>query len=241
LNTPPLPFLRPGAPAHPGPPPRPALGIVILSAVRFLRESLSEVLGRDPGIAILGHHAVLAEALDETVTRHADVFLIDAAFIGGTGTVRQIREAAPEVRVVGLAIIETQENVVAWAEAGIAGYIPSTAALTELSALLHDINNGKQLCSTNVAAGLLRRIATGVSPDHATPTSSSLLTPRELQILNLIDAGLSNKEIARRLMISLGTTKSHVHSLLAKLNVQRRGQAAALMRRGHELIHAGPP
>jgi two-component system nitrate/nitrite response regulator NarL len=241
LNTPPLSFLRPGAPAHPGPPPRPALGIIILSAVRFLRESLSDVLGRDPGIAILGHHAVLAEALEETVTRHADVFLLDAAFIGGTGTVRQIREAAPEVRVVGFAIIETQENVVTWAEAGIAGYIPSTATLTELTTLLHDINNGKQACSTNVAAGLLRRIASGVTLDHAAPTSSSLLSPRELQILNLIDAGLSNKEIARRLMISLGTTKSHVHSLLAKLNVQRRGQAAALMRRGHELIHAGPP
>jgi DNA-binding NarL/FixJ family response regulator len=241
LNTPPLPLLRPGAPANPGPLSRPALGIVILSAVRFLRESLSEVLGRDPGIAVFGHHAVLAEALDETVTRHADVFLLDAAFIGGMGAVRQILEAAPEVRVVVLAVIETQENVVTWAEAGIAGYIPNTAAVTELTTLLHDINNGKQTCSMDVAAGLLRRIASGATLDHAAPTSPSLLTPRELQILNLIDSGLSNKEIARRLVISLGTTKSHVHNLLAKLSVQRRGQAAALMRRGHEPSHAGPP
>jgi DNA-binding NarL/FixJ family response regulator len=236
-----LPLLRPGAPANPGPLSRPALGIVILSAVRFLRESLSEVLGRDPGIAVFGHHAVRAEALDETVTRHADVFLLDAAFIGGMGAVRQILEAAPEVRVVVLAVIETQENVVTWAEAGIAGYIPNTAAVTELTTLLHDINNGKQTCSMDVAAGLLRRIASGATLDHAAPTSPSLLTPRELQILNLIDSGLSNKEIARRLVISLGTTKSHVHNLLAKLSVQRRGQAAALMRRGHEPSHAGPP
>jgi DNA-binding NarL/FixJ family response regulator len=62
-----------------------------------------------------------------------------------------------------------------------------------------------------------------------------------LQILNLIDSGLSNKKIARRLVISLGTTKSHVHNLLAKLSVQLRGEAAALMRRRHEPIHAGPP
>jgi DNA-binding NarL/FixJ family response regulator len=235
-----LSFLRPGAPDYPGPPPRPALGIVILSHVRFLRESLCEVLGRDPGIAILGHYAVLGEALDETVTRHVDVLLLDAAYIGGTGTVRQIREAAPEVRVVVLSIIETQENVVNWAEAGITGYIPTTAALTELTTLLHDISNGKQACSAHVAAGLLRRIASGATDDEHAPTSPLLLTSRELQILNLIDAGLSNKEIARQLVISLGTTKSHVHSLLAKLNVQRRGQAAALMRQRLEPIYAGP-
>jgi DNA-binding NarL/FixJ family response regulator len=105
---------------------------------------------------------------------------------------------------------------------------------------LHDISNGKQACSAHVAAGLFHRIASGVTLDHAAPTSPWLLTARELQILNLIDAGLSNKEIARQLVISLGTTKSHVHNLLAKLNVQRRAHAAALMRRGHDARHAGP-
>jgi DNA-binding NarL/FixJ family response regulator len=240
LNKPPVPFIRQRASAYADPPPRSALGIVILSAVRFLRESLSEVLGRDPAIVVLGHHAVLDEALDQTVTRHADIFLLDAAFTGGTSTVRHIREAAPEVCVVALAVIETQESVVNWAEAGVAGYIPSTAALTELTTLLHDVSDCKQACSANAAAALFRRIASGAIPNHAAPTLPSLLTPRELQILNLIDAGLSNKEIARQLVISLGTTKSHVHSLLAKLNVQRRGQAVALMRR-HGPSHAGAP
>jgi DNA-binding NarL/FixJ family response regulator len=241
LNIPPLPFLRPREPAHPGPPPRPALGIVILSAVRFLRESVAEVLGRDPGIAVLGHDAVLDKALDQTVTRRANIFLLDAAFAGGVGAVRQIREAAPEVSVVVLALIEAQENVITWAEAGVAGYIPGTAALTDLAKLLQDITNGKQACSEKVAAALLHRIACGVSNDQEAPTSSSPLTPRELQILNLIDAGLSNKEIARRLVISLGTTKFHVHSLLGKLNVQRRSQAAAWIRQKQELIRADPP
>ena len=137
-------------------------------------------------------------------------------------------------------ICETEENVVNWAEAGVAGYIPSTAALIELTMLLHDISNGKQACCAHVAAGLLQRIASGATLDHAAPTSRWLLTARELQILNLIDAGLSNKEIARRLVISLGTTKSHVHNLLAKLNVQRRAHAAALARRGHDPDHASP-
>jgi two-component system nitrate/nitrite response regulator NarL len=208
--------------------------------VRFVRESVADVLGRDPGMAVLGHYAVLDKALDQTVTRHANIFLLDAAFAGGSSAVRQIREAAPEVRVVALAVIEAQENVITWAEAGVAGYIPSTAALIDLARLLRDITSGKQTCSEKVVAALLHRIARGASNYQEAQTSPSPLTPRECQILNLIDAGLSNKEIARRLVISLGTTKSHVHSLLGKLNVQRRGQAAALMRRKQELIQADP-
>ena len=239
MNTPPPVLFRSGAPAA-GPLTRSALKIVILSAVRFVRESVSEVLGRDPGIAVLGHYAVLDKALDHTVRRRANIFLLDAAFVGGTSAVRQIREAAPEVRVVVLAVIEVQENIISWAEAGVAGYIPSTAALTDLAKLLQNISNGKQACSEKVAAALLHRIACGASNDQEALTSPSPLTPRELQILNLIDAGLSNKEIARRLVITLGTTKCHVHSLLGKLNVQRRGQAAALMRRTHKLIQVDP-
>jgi DNA-binding NarL/FixJ family response regulator len=241
LNARPLVFSRLGAPAHAGPQTRPALRIVILSEVRFVRESVAEVLGRDPGIAVLGHYAVLDKALDQMVTQRANIFLLDAAFVGGTSAVRQIREAAAEVRIVVLAVIEAQQNVITWAEAGVAGYIPSTAALTDMAKLLQDITHGKQACSEKVAAALLHRIACGASNDQHAPTSPSALTPRELQILNLIDAGLSNKEIARRLVISLGTTKSHVHSLLSKLNVQRRGQAAALIRQKQELIQADHP
>lgn len=147
LNSPPLVFSRLGAPAYAGPPTRPALRIVILSAVRFVRESVCEVLGRDPEIAVLGHYAVLDKALDQTVARHANIFLLDAAFVGGTDAVRQIREAAPEVRVVVLAVIETQEDVITWAEAGVAGYIPTTAALSDLGRLLQDVSNGKQAFS----------------------------------------------------------------------------------------------
>jgi DNA-binding NarL/FixJ family response regulator len=240
VSTAPLFFSRSGTSANADPTTRPALRIVILSAVRFLRESLSEILARDPGIAVLGHYAALDKALDDTLRQNANFFLLDAAFDGGPGAVRQIREAAPTVSVVLLAVVEAQENVVTWAEAGVAGYIPSTAAVTELATLLQDISNGKQACSDYVAAALLRRIACDSTPDERALDSPSPLTPRELQILELIDAGLSNKEIARRLAISLGTTKSHVHSLLGKLNVPCRGQAAALMRRGHKFIQAGP-
>jgi two-component system nitrate/nitrite response regulator NarL len=227
----PSPFLRPNAAAHVDAPSGRALGIVIVSNVRFLRQSLCEILGRDPGISVLGHYAMLGEALRETLAQRADLFLLDAAFADGKGAVRRIRQSFPEVRVVVFAVIETEENVIAWAQVGVTGYVPSTAALEELTTLLRDISDGKQACSGRVAAGLLHHIASDATVGQVDPASVALLTGRELEILRLIDAGLSNKDIARRLAISLGTTKSHVHNLLAKLGVERRGHAAAWIRR----------
>jgi two-component system, NarL family, nitrate/nitrite response regulator NarL len=219
-----------------------ALGIVIVSAVRFVRESLFEILGRNPGMTVFGHYATLDDALRETLTRRPDVFLLDAAFINGKSAVKLIRETMPQTRVVVFALIETEENIIAWAQVGIAGYIPSTAAVSELTTLLQDFSDGKQTCSALVVPGLLRQIGRDAHFGVADPASVALLTARELEILRLIDAGLSNKDIARHLAISSGTTKSHVHNILAKLNVQRRGQAAAwIHRRTHEAVASGAP
>jgi DNA-binding NarL/FixJ family response regulator len=205
--------------------------VTILSEVRFLRESLAEILAKDAGIVLLGHYPTLVDALPQTATSTADVFLLDAAFTGGIRSVARIRQALPGVRIIVFAVVETEENIIPWAEAGIAGYVPNTASLQELTGLLHRIISGRQTCSEEVAAGLLRRIAAGPSVESAAAGSNVLLTERELQILRLIEAGLGNKDIARRLSISLSTTKSHVHNLLEKLNLQRRGQAAAWVRR----------
>jgi DNA-binding NarL/FixJ family response regulator len=158
-----------------------------------------------------------------------DFILLDAAFEGCLGAVAQFRDVNPNVRVVALAIAETEQDVVSWAEVGAAGYIPRSAGLRELVQLLFDINNGRQACSGSVAFGLLRRISVvsrcgGSCHEHP---SKSCLTRRELQISTLISEGFSNKEIARKLNIGLSTTKSHVHNVLAKLNMQRRAQVAA--------------
>jgi two-component system, NarL family, nitrate/nitrite response regulator NarL len=95
-----------------------------------------------------------------------------------------------------------------------------------LNALVTDIEAGRQACSGSVSAGLIRRIAATAGSPGEQKFSPARLTRRELEIVGLIGTGLSNKEIARRLNIGVATTKSHVHSVLNKLNVQRRGQAA---------------
>ena len=205
--------------------------VMIMTQVRFLREALAEIVCRDQRLSISGLCERLDQAEKFALERQPDIVLLDAAFPDGMGAVRQIRQVVPGAQVVVLAIEETEENIVAWAEAGVTGYIPGTAALAELTTLLGNILRGEQSCSGRVAARLLRQISAVTRPTTARSVAPprAKLTARELQIIKLIQAGLSNKEIARRLDIGVATTKSHVHNILGKLELQRRGQVARRM------------
>jgi DNA-binding NarL/FixJ family response regulator len=215
------------------------LRVIVVSEVRLLREGLAEILNRSPSISVVGLTADLTEAVASSATLRPHLMLLDSAYLGGAAAVAQTRQAGPDLRIVVFAVRETEENIIAWAEAGAIGYIPSTAGIADLVHLVTGIQKGEQSCSERVAGGLLRRIALMASIGHGRDTSfpAPALTPRERQTAELITIGLSDKEIARQLKIGVGTTKSHVHNLLAKLNVQRRGQVAALWR--NHTPHAG--
>jgi two-component system, NarL family, nitrate/nitrite response regulator NarL len=202
------------------------LKAVIVSETRILSESLVKAFVGDARISILGYCSTTSEALDSIIDSTADVVLFDAAFPNGAPVVANIRAATPWVRVVVLALNETEDNVVIWTKAGAIGYVANNTPLSELNDQVADIVQGKQACSAHVAGALLRRIAIAGLAATGSP-SSPTLTHREREILRLVGAGLSNKDIARRLNISLATTKAHVHNLLGKLNVRRRGEATA--------------
>jgi len=207
----------------------PTLTLLIASEVRFLRESLGDVLSRNGNVSVIGYGADIAQTLSVSRDLRPDMILLDAATRDGASAVRRLRELAPGARVVVFAVSECVESVLVWAEAGVAGYIPSTAAMADLTELILDISAGRQACAAHVAAGLLQRIGAGPGASVPGTADPALLTPRELEIVHLISTGLSNKEIARRLNIGLATTKSHVHNALRKLNLERRGQAAIWM------------
>jgi DNA-binding NarL/FixJ family response regulator len=211
--------------------PEPApLHLLFVSDMVFVREALETILERDPAIADV-RCADPAEAMALSLTAQADAVLVHTALGEGPMVVRRLREVAPTTPIIACALRETAQDVIAWAEAGVTGYLPNTVRLEEIVQAVRDILAGQQFCSSRVAAGLLRRIAAAASQGAAeTPAAVRALTRRERQIAELIAAGLADKEIARRLNISLATTKSHVHNLLGKLSVEHRGHVAEVLR-----------
>ena len=134
-----------------------------MSGVRFLREGLADVFARDPRVSVVRLCAELFEAAALGPALDADIVLLDATIAEGATAVRRAIEIVPGMRVVVIAVRETEDDIIAWAEAGVIGYIPSTAALTDFVRLVVDIHSGRQVCSSRVAAGLLRRIALGAA------------------------------------------------------------------------------
>jgi DNA-binding NarL/FixJ family response regulator len=187
---------------------------------------LGEVLGRVASLAVVGYGSDLGQTLKVSRDLRPDMVLLDAAMRGGPPAVRQLREIHAGLQVVAFAVSESVDAVLAWVEAGVTGYVPSTAAMSDVHALVAEISTGRQTCSPLVAAGLLHRIAATTVETANQASRPHTLTPRELEIMRLISTGLSNKEIARQLNISLATAKSHVHNVLGKLNVRRRAQVA---------------
>jgi DNA-binding NarL/FixJ family response regulator len=127
---------------------------------------------------------------------------------------------------VALALPEAEADVIACAEAGASGYVPREGTLDDVEAVIESVARGEALCSPRIAATLLRRIAATAAERQPAP-SEMRLTSREMEIIDLIDEGLSNKEIAQRLCIAVPTVKNHVHSILDKLHVHRRAEAVA--------------
>jgi two-component system, NarL family, nitrate/nitrite response regulator NarL len=220
-------------PARPAPVPADAapLRLLLISDVCFVSEALASALGRDPTVLSLRITDPI-EAVTLGLAAQVDAVLVHTALHEGITVVRQLREVSPTVPIIACALRETNDDVIAWAEAGVTGYIANTIRLDQFVGIIREILTGQQVCSGRVAAGLLRRIAAAANPDNgggAMPPAR-WLTRRERQIAELIAASLGDKEIARHLNISVATAKSHVHNLLGKLNVRQRGHVVYALR-----------
>lgn len=165
-----------------------------------------------------------------------DVVLLDMRDLKSIDALRALTDALPTAKVVALAVPEEEAHVIACAEAGIAGYLPQNKALDELVDTIRRVARGEAICSPRITATLLRRVAE-LAAGRPAEDPRETLTSRELEVVALIDRGLSNKQIARELVIELPTVKNHVHNVLEKLQVDRRADAAARVR-GSVLAHA---
>jgi DNA-binding NarL/FixJ family response regulator len=137
-------------------------------------------------------------------------------------------DSSNRVIVMGMAE-DDDEGIVACAEAGVAGYHLRNESLDDLLALVGRVANGESLCSPKVSAILLRRLSS-LAAQREPVAKELVLTAREVQILRMLEMGHSNREIADQLCIAIHTVKNHVHSVLRKLGVSNRTEAAARFR-----------
>jgi two-component system nitrate/nitrite response regulator NarL len=206
---------------------RPAVDVAIVVAHTLYRDALAHA------VESRGMH-VVAVADDGSAGREAiranppDVVLMDLPEPEGLSFTRWCVKALPTVRVVALSIAETEQRVLSWAAAGLAGHLGPKGSLSDLVDVVARVAQGEAAYSPSAVAALLKHAP--ALARRASPQTPIRLTGRELEVLGLIECGLSNKEIAGRLSIEVATVKNHVHNILEKLSVRRRAEAAAWMR-----------
>lgn len=203
--------------------------VFIISDIRIYREGLDQALEHEPRLQVAGLAADFNGVLELPRVHETQALLLDMGIPNAEANARQIREVLPRSRLVALGISEQPEAVLRCAELGAHAYVSRDSTLENLIDVVESAVRDEVLCPPGIVAALfaeLRRNASARGPQDV-----ARLTPREIEVVELIDEGLSNKEIARRLSIQPSTAKNHVHNALEKLGLHQRGQAAAYLRR----------
>jgi two-component system, NarL family, nitrate/nitrite response regulator NarL len=203
-----------------------------VSDVLLYREGLSSHLQKNGQLHFVGAGPPTEGTLRRLERLLPDAIILDLAMNNSIAFAEQIRDRVRCAKAVAFAVSDLDDRVVACAKAGICGYVQKDGTAEDIvKTVLHAVR-GELHCTPKFAAMLLARLA-ALTPDAALRvphlTGASKLTLRELQILDQISYGLTNKEIARLLGISEATVKNHVHHLLEKLEVRRRTQALAVL------------
>jgi DNA-binding NarL/FixJ family response regulator len=203
--------------------------VLIVDDYTLYREYLAAVIASNGSATpcVAWDLSSLVGAFEDSMPR---VVLLNAATRDSAYLLRQTLKMNPTAQVIVLGMSEDDElEIVACAEAGVAGYHMRSESLEDLLLLIRKVAAGESLCSPRVSAILLRRLSALASQPQPA-AEEPVLTAREAQILRMLELGLSNRDIAGRLCIAIHTVKNHMHSLLAKLGVSTRAEAAALSR-----------
>ena len=207
---------------------RAVIDVFIVNRSRLSGSVMAAALRDESDIHIAGITSRLEVALDSINRGGCNVVLVSTN-LSDDGALRLVEAVKKSVKVLVIGLPDSHEVVLRYIEAGASGYVLRSESLDELLRNIRAAHSDKALVSPDVAAVLIARISelADILPD--TPPRENVLTDltdREREVLDLIGQGLSNQEIADRLVIELGTVKNHVHSVLQKLDVDSRHDAA---------------
>jgi len=211
------------------------LRVLVADDQKVVRDGLTLLLGLLPGVEVIGTAVDGADAVRQAAATGPDVVLMDLSMPNGGGVqaTREILRQQPRVRVVVLTAYSDDDSVFAALQAGARGFLTKNASAGEILRALSSVRAGDAQLDPSVQRRLVEAVlsgeplgTSGAQAEAASPPDPALdgLTPREIEVLAAIAAGLSNAELAARFRISGATVKSHINHLLAKTGTRDRGQ-----------------
>ncbi|MER3554746.1 MAG: DNA-binding response regulator [Meiothermus sp.] len=201
-------------------PQTPVTRVLLADDHAVVRQGLKMFLALDPGLEVVGEAENGAQAVEMVERLQPEVVLMDLVMpvLDGVGAIREIKRCFPDTEVIAVTSVLEDAKVVGAVQAGAIGYLLKDTQADELVEAIHAAGRGEVRLHPEAAKRLAREVKT--------PDGSETLTPRETEILRLIAQGHSNKTIVRELGVEESTVKTHVSSLLSKLGLNSRTQAA---------------
>ena len=224
--------------------------VLIVDDQRLIREGISSLLDIQDGVSVVGTAVNGQEAITKAAALQPDVVLMDVRMpvLDGIAATAQLKQTQPSCEVLMLTTFDDDEYIIKSLQAGASGYLLKDIPASDLAQAIKLVHAGIYQLDTTVAGklvGVLNRqkketdtlVKTAVSTNSGQDVSQAAhdLTERELEVLRLIATGATNREIADELVVSEGTVKNHVSSILSRLGLRDRTQAA-LYAHQHHLI-----
>jgi len=208
----------------------PDVKVMIVDDHEVVREGLRALLNRRDGMTVVGEAGSVAQAIETAARTQPDVIVMDVRLPDGSGVeaCREIRAAQPATKTIMLTSYADDEAVIASIMAGASAYLLKQTRGHQLADAIMAVSRGESLLDPQVTARVLEQMR-GLAT--AGPDKSAQLTENEMKILHLIAEGKTNREIASEVFLSDKTVKNYVSSILSKLNLKRRSEAAAYIAR----------
>ncbi|MFI5520992.1 response regulator [Streptomyces platensis] len=222
--------------------PHRAIRVFLLDDHEVVRRGVADLLDAEADIEVVGDAGTAAQALVRGPALRPDVAVLDVRLPDGDGVsvCRELRSRMPGLACLMLTSFDDDEALLDAIMAGAAGYVLKEIKGAELVAAVRTVASGSSMLDPATTARLMSNLRGGDSEAPPEEAALSGLSPREREILGLIGAGLTNRQIGKRLYLSEKTIKNHISRLLAKLGVERRIQAAVLATQAASAPGAGP-
>ena len=200
-----------------------AIHLLIVDDQGIVRKGIRALLAEVDGMEVLGEASDGLEAVRQAEALHPDVILMDLAMpnMDGIEAIRQIVARQPKARILALTSFATDDKVFPAIKAGALGYLLKDSQPEDLITAIKNVQRGEPFLHPSIA----RKVLDELSHPAGSPPTPEPLTGREMEVLQLVSQGLSNQEIAERLVIGDATVRTHIGNILSKLHLANRVQA----------------